>query len=252
MTIRTILLTLAACASLGAQTVNLLSSSGLWRDPQGNPDSVSISTLGPSTTIAWGGQSGPTSSLQFGGKFSPAFNLAEGALFEAGTFTHANNPLNAQNFLTGVTLDVTLNLEVPGGFPGSGAPNLSPTFTFVFEHDETSTYLSTDPNICPYGGADGQGVNRNGCADRVLVASAPAPQSFTIGDTVYTFHLGFFQLGRTGITAISEFLTPEQDATTAKMYGYFTTSAVPEPGFYGLLGAGFAALFAAVRRRRRS
>ena len=78
-------------------------------------------------------------------------------------------------------------------------------------------------------------MNRNGCAGRVLVASAPAPQSFAIGDASYTFHLGFFQLGRTGITAISEFLTPEQDATTAKMDGYFTTSVVPSRASTGCL-----------------
>ena len=228
------LLVLAASAAQAA-TVSLTNITGTWFDanPSGN---ITSNTGGgtANTSIRW-----DASGYDFNTVASAAVLVppSPSANFALGSFSHINEPIFTS--ITGVKLKVTANINVDATVVGPR------DFFFQFIHEET-------PNggqSCPYGGANNQGVNINGCADRVLVQFIDSSESFTIGADTYTLNVFGFQSGNSAIT--SDFLTAERLTNTANLIANVTLRSsltVPEPGTLALAGLSLVGL-AAMRRR---
>lgn len=203
--------------------------------------SVTYSGNGTSqASVTWGTpfEGGPLSSYRFTSENLPiltelsGFNTAD---FTLGTFEHFNNPILSP-FLTGVTL--TLNYGISIG--GTSIGDFNSVFSFV--HTETIN----DENPCAFGGANNQGVNINGCADRVQVSlNKGLSDSFVVDGKRYALNIGGFT---TDAGTFNDFLTTERQVNSAWLAG--TISTVPEPSSWAMLIAGFGLVGATMRRRR--
>jgi hypothetical protein len=238
---------LGLAASAAQSTVITLSGiTASWFDP--TPAANISANLGAGTAtpqIRWGGTAGDPSTgsgYNFGAAAGAAALVppSPSANFVLGTFQHVNFPILAS--ITGVRLGLTSDVFVDGILAGT----LS--FVFDFIHDETPN--ADDP--CRFGGANGQGVNINGCADRVTVAFSDASESFLVGGDLYTINVVGFELG-SGVFS-TEFLTAESALNTASLIANVTlrSSLVDEPGTLALFGLGIAALVGVRRLRWRS
>lgn len=247
-------------------TVTFSVIAGAWTDPapppSGVPNSGIVITNAPSpgtSQIRWGDPYSPPG-LQSGYDFTPAgggtvafnFNVpgssAPGLL---GVFNHLNFPIFDPQYLQSVTLNVSAHIILTDA---SGNHDLGVlNFVFDFTHDETPNGgIPGGPfsGTCPYGPANGTGINSAGCADRVTVTSNAASQVFNIDGVLYTLDiLGFSQDG--GTTISNQFLTVENQNNVAGLYAIVRAveNQIPEPGTLALVGL---ALLAVGFMRRKS
>ena len=224
-------------ASVGAQaaTVTLTNIFGTWFDP--NPAAVITSNTGAgtaSTQVRW-----DASGYDFvaAASASAVVPPSPSASFVIGDFSHVNFPVFSA--ISEIKLKITADIDVDGSNVGNRS------FVFRFLHDETPN--GDDP--CAYGGANGVGVNVNGCADRVQVEFTDASDSFLIGSDLYTVNIFGFNAGG---SVVSDFLTAERATNTAQLLANVTlrrdVTGVPVPGTWAL--AGLALAVVAVQRRR--
>ena len=234
----------ALAASAHAVMVTVAPVSASWENVVGvGPVTVDNSnTTAPS--MRWGdpatgsGQSGYDFAL-VGAPITVDVPPNSGA-FSLGTFAHVNQPIFAG---TGVLATATLALDA--AIEIAGMPQGVFSFNFDFMHEETPN--GADP--CADGGANGVGVNDNGCADIVTVTTSSLSENFIVDGLVYTINvLGFSTDG--GATISSIFRTRESAINLADIYASVSVAEIPVPGALPLLLSGLAG-FAAMRRRRK-
>ena len=169
-------------------------------------------------------------------------------IFPVATFTHHNFPVLNPSLKT-VDLRFYAHILVDNVLIGIDK------FDFRFTHDETVNFPAN--GLCPYGGANNQSVNINGCADKVLVNFLKASSSFDVAGVTYTIDLpGFVEPGTTDVK--TSFLTEENLDDSAEIVarieqrGEADAAAVPEPALWARMRTGFGALGSAMRSRRRT
>lgn len=242
---------MSSAAMAGVVTFSGISAS--WSNIQGGTN-VNYDPAGVTTAAYWGNSTGSGQSgyeyAAVGSSFSETLPPSPSNDFILGTFTHFNNPISSGTSITGIRLSITANVDVDG--IGQGAK----TFVYDFAHWETTN--SSDP--CANGEANDQGVNIEGCADRVKVNFNSLSNSFLIGGDLYSLEMRGFLFGdlATG-TPATEFWTIEEASNEAFLRGRVTLRSeigpdpqeeISEPGALGLLGLGLAALGLRLRRRR--
>ncbi len=232
-----------AAPAMASTTIDFANIKATWFDVQGGSNINYTGNGTANATVSWGvgnNQSGyrfeaigiPTLEVD------PITNVS--AITNIGQFTHFNFPINAGTSITGVKLQFTTDVLVNGGLFGTV------NFIYAFDHDETPN----NDNPCAYGGANNQGVNINGCADRVAVNFNQSSGFFSIGSVDYALDVrGFLVDGEPK----TNFLTIENATNTALLRGQVVlrdnAGVVPEPATWAMMIAGFG-LVGAVSRRR--
>jgi hypothetical protein len=207
--------------------------------------------------ITQGGNSGdPANAYQS----TPVFT--NGAAVDNVIITHRNQPITG-NTLTSVDILSTLYLT-PLAPAGSTVGPIGPV-TFAINFAETDNGATP----CANGGANGAGVNINGCADIFVIDQDSLNFAFLFTDpddsnTTRTYYLSFFErtggftslpgaaCAAAGATApCLGFMTPENQNTPAQFAVTITSQpiTIPEPGTLALLGIALTGL-GLVRGRR--
>ncbi len=233
----------AALPASAATTIDFTNIKATWFD---TVDGVNINFTGNGTAAAevrWG-----TGDSQSGYRFEaigiptlvvdPVTDTS--AVTSIGKFTHFNFPIGSGTAISAVKLKFTTDVLVDGN------PFGTVDFIYAFDHFETPN----GANPCADGGANGVGVNVNGCADRVSVNFNQASGFFSIGTVDYALDVRGFLIG--GVPA-SQFWTIERETNEAFIRGQVVlrdnAGIVPEPATWAMLITGFGLVGAAARRR---
>lgn len=157
------------------------------------------------------------------------------------TCRHVNQPITAGTSITNAKLKFTTDVIVNGSYLKTAS------FIYSFNHDEANN----GANPCAYGGANNQGVNISGCADRVQIIFNSQSELITIDGNDYALDAVGFLVGTPG-TQVANFLTTEQAINEAFILGraVLYSSALPESATWAMLIAGFGLVGAASRRQR--
>ncbi len=236
--------TIAFASSASASTtIDFSNIKATWFDVQGG---ANVNTSGNGTgdaSVSWG-----IGANQSGYRFQaigiptlivdPITDLS--AITNIGQFTHFNFPIDSGTSITGVKLQFSTDVLV------NGDPFGTVNFIYAFDHEETPNA----DNPCAYGGANSQGVNINGCADRVAVNFNQSSGFFSIGQVDYALDVRGFLVGG---NPASSFLTVESQTNTAFLRGQVVlrenAGAVPEPASWAMMILGFGLVGAAKRKR---
>lgn len=241
---------LAATTALpaAATTVAFSNVKGEWLDPVGN----SVTTTNNNTSnaeVRWGvpaDSGGQQSGYNFiGTDFGPLVVPPGGSSGVAtiGTFQHVNFPINSGTSITGIKLKFTADVVIDSVNQGTR------TFTYNFTHFETPN----GNNPCADGGAQGSGINDNGCADHVQMNFNSISDIFMIGADKYTLDLAGFLVAGNPTTG---FWTRENALNSASIQGKVNLyeraiGGVPEPSTWAMMIIGFGAAGTMVRNNRR-
>ena len=225
-------------------------------------DGSPAGTTNTSTLLKWGTSTGSgQSGIEITDSPSSTHVDTNGGAVPNVSITHTNQPI------TGTSLDsvniksiLTLTPFVP---PAPGLPSQEITFGVNFQE----TPNGDDP--CAGGGANGFGVNVNGCADIFVIDQDALNFPFQYADPddtsfIRTYFISFFEL-TSGLNPLPSvactaagatapcigFRTPETTNTTFQFAALITTEpvSVPEPGILALFGISLAGLGFARRRK---
>lgn len=208
------------------------------------------------TTMNWG--SGGVSGLDITNPVGTTVVNTNGPAVPNVSITHRNQPISGST-LDEVTLRSTLTLT-PFSPPDTGLPAAS--LDFLIDFQETPN--GADP--CANGGANGVGVNVNGCGDIFVIDQGALNFAFQYdlgtGAGLITYFISFFEqtgglnplpvaaCNAVGVSApCLGFVTPESQNTTFNFAAVITTKPVeiPIPGTPVLVGLGL--LLLGLRRR---
>lgn len=222
----------ALSSSAHADLVSLSNITAEWYD--GNPAANVSYFNNPSAVTAsarWG-TGGPQSGYDFTIAAQPIdFTVppSPSPAQQVGEFTHLNFPITAGTSITDIKLRLAADVAV------NGTPVGSRVFDYGFDHWETPNA----DNPCADGGTVGTGVDRNGCADRVVANWLSSSDDFTIGTDIYTLNVIGFSLDPAGSSPFTSFWTAESEHNHAYLLANVALRReVPEPGTLGLLGLG--------------
>ena len=225
-----------------AAVVTFENITGTWSNPIGGSN-ISYNNNGTDdASIRWGNSTGDgKSGYDFEAISIPGLTVnppGGSDVANIGLFRHVNRPITG-DAISGVTLTFTTDVKLDGVYLD--------TVNFVYTFDHTETPNGAEP--CQFGGANGQGVNSNGCADRVLVNFNAQSDSFEIDGLRDALDVVGFLVNDNPATS---FLTKEGTRNEAYLRGRVVlyTDAVPEPATWAMLIAGFGLVGTAARRRQ--
>ncbi|SFT64127.1 THxN family PEP-CTERM protein [Sedimentitalea nanhaiensis] len=243
-------LTLAAGA-LSAASLSFEVLESRFYDAQGGNVRMIADTFAAESRVRWG-QDGilmsETSGYSYENRVTP-FQENENDVFAIGAFRHFNKPINQGTSITSVNMAIRGLVSIDGGTA------VERIFDFQIAHTETP-----NSGTCAFGGANGQGVNANGCADQVVITSTEDTDVFQIGDQTYTLNILGFAASRAdaeGGLFDSAFLSPEGGVNRRILAASFQVAdiaPVPVPAsiMLTLSGLGLLGGMGAYRRRRKA
>jgi hypothetical protein len=215
---------------------------GTFSDPTVGPGTGTLPTTGgagtATPTVRWGTTTGQQSGYDFiatGAPIETTVPPTPSADFALGDFKHLNFVISPP-FLTGVVLTLTAEILIDGNSQG--------TRNFVFNVQHTETPNSPDP--CQFGGANGQGININGCADRVRITTSNTTEVFEVDGQKLTVNIKGFQVGG---NFTNQFFTIEDQVNDAILIANVSVLPVPAPMSLALFATGLLGLAAAGRRK---
>jgi hypothetical protein len=205
-------------------------------------------------TMSWG--SGGVSGLDISNPVGATIVNTNGPAVANVGITHRNQPISGST-LDEVKLRSTLTLT-PFSPGGSGLPSASLDFLIDFQETPNGA------NPCANGGANGSGVNVNGCGDIFVIDQGALNFAFQydLGMGAKTYFISFFEqsgglnplptaaCSAVGVTSpCLGFVTPEEASTTFRFASVITTKPVEIPVPGTLVSVGLGLLLLGLRRR---